>query len=620
MEKEELIKYKNFKNLYTSEAYFIWNNFEDNYKLKNINENIFKEINFKENSLWGVSSDNISSFNSNWTFENLGEVESISSSEIIVKTFGAFREPSYSWIKNKAKSLGVNLIDSVSSSGIKGFEETMKLFEKDSILVINPSFINNGVFARPFAALKKENNLFIWDLKFSKKLNSSDVLKTWFNSTIIKRSMPNLNLIFRIISPMDGSYSNLTKHLENHEKDLYDRHIYKKNEIKFIEMDKISITKSGSSILDISKKGKNWLKIDELISKDNFQKGKNFILNNFDNRIFEIREAKKINKIYKSNFEDNFNFIEDNPNLKKIIEFHFGNDIAETNAKVVPSKLKNNSKTFLLNNIETYSKYNYLLEKKLYHVNQQDSEFISLFSKMKSAKKIVWYDYESFSQPFSSMDSAPPYSQMCFQSSVIRTNLDSEVYKKNIVEDTKKYSIESLINVVDSVYWSEADFYVVYNKNFESARNKELIKYLEDNKHSRLNEMRKKIESINNLTIDLCDFFSRSTQKKLSPIVLYDQKLRYSIKNIEKHISNNNIKVPRPIKEYKNLSIKDGIMAMDLGIKRNLGLINDHDWIKYTKQLADYCENDVRAMIMVWDFVLMLTEGDLKDRVIDISL
>jgi hypothetical protein len=49
-------------------------------------------------------------------------------------------------------------------------------------------------------------------------------------------------------------------------------------------------------------------------------------------------------------------------------------------------------------------------------------------------------------------------------------------------------------------------------------------------------------------------------------------------------------------------------MAMEIGIKRALNLINDQKWNLISKKLKEYCENDVRAMIMVYDFVLKLIE------------
>ena len=95
--------------------------------------------------------------------------------------------------------------------------------------------------------------------------------------------------------------------------------------------------------------------------------------------------------------------------------------------------------------------------------------------------------------------------------------------------------------------------------------------------------------------------------------MLSDQKLKYSIKNIEKHISQNKIYLPRKIQEYKNLEIQNGLIAMEIAIKRSINIIGDLEWKSYEEKLKKYCENDVRAMIMVYDFVLSLKNKYYKN-------
>ena len=57
------------------------------------------------------------------------------------------------------------------------------------------------------------------------------------------------------------------------------------------------------------------------------------------------------------------------------------------------------------------------------------------------------------------------------------------------------------------------------------------------------------------------------------------------------------------IKPYKTLVVQNGLMAMNKAIQRYLGTIGDREWAALATDLRAYCENDVRAMIMVYHFV-----------------
>jgi hypothetical protein len=46
-------------------------------------------------------------------------------------------------------------------------------------------------------------------------------------------------------------------------------------------------------------------------------------------------------------------------------------------------------------------------------------------------------------------------------------------------------------------------------------------------------------------------------------------------------------------------------MAMSKAIDRRLGGIGDIEWDETVKDLRKYCENDVKAMIMVYHFAKM---------------
>jgi hypothetical protein len=46
-------------------------------------------------------------------------------------------------------------------------------------------------------------------------------------------------------------------------------------------------------------------------------------------------------------------------------------------------------------------------------------------------------------------------------------------------------------------------------------------------------------------------------------------------------------------------------MAMSKAIDRCLGGIGDTEWKEVVKDLKNYCENDVKAMLMVYHFAKM---------------
>jgi len=126
---------------------------------------------------------------------------------------------------------------------------------------------------------------------------------------------------------------------------------------------------------------------------------------------------------------------------------------------------------------------------------------------------------------------------------------------------------------------------------------------IDDKRYEKALEM---VEHIRQNTLDLMDIFKITSAKKLPMILLNDQKLKASIKNIEKHISKNKLDIGYSIKEYKNLDIKNGGMAMQVAIERATGVMGDNQWKQTVDKLKEYCENDVKAMIMVYYYILFL--------------
>ncbi|TDV22852.1 uncharacterized protein DUF2779 [Mycoplasmopsis mustelae] len=274
--------------------------------------------------------------------------------------------------------------------------------------------------------------------------------------------------------------------------------------------------------------------------------------------------------------------------------------------------------------------------------------------------KVCWYDYEGFSDLYPPLDGIAPYNQVVNQVSVIITQNGVEISCENIVLDTKDLTIKGLVEVIEAIYANKCDSYVVYNKTYENTRNKEIAKLVEntykkdpdfrawlDQKYNNLNDFIIKIVWINNNTIDLADCFSAKNRQNVNvndfgsftevnnELKLVENKkdfiknnltvfkklininfLKYyfSIKKIEKYITHMNLNLKHKIIPYNELIIQKGTMAMEEAILRYLGATNDIVWINnIVPNLKKYCENDVRAMIMVYDFIMYLFSLKFKN-------
>ncbi|MEA4162472.1 UU173 family protein [Mycoplasma sp. 4404] len=271
---------------------------------------------------------------------------------------------------------------------------------------------------------------------------------------------------------------------------------------------------------------------------------------------------------------------------------------------------------------------------------------------------IVWYDYEGFSSIYPVIPGTSSYQQIVNQVSVIKTQNGKEIYKENFVIDTKNFDLSKIIYMFKIIHDKDAKGYVVYNKTYENTRNKELLNLIEveyKNNNEKIQEQihlhfetlgnfKQVINEINNLAIDLNDIFkSTSTELKsrlssdkyfivfkentsnetlelvklinsdterftLDRICYINELLRFSsIKKVEKYITHNNLKLKTLITPYSELVIQKGTMAMEKAQIRHAKLIGDSHWENdIVPELKKYCENDVRAMIMVYELIMYI--------------
>ncbi|QSF13772.1 UU173 family protein [Mycoplasma sp. Mirounga ES2805-ORL] len=104
---------------------------------------------------------------------------------------------------------------------------------------------------------------------------------------------------------------------------------------------------------------------------------------------------------------------------------------------------------------------------------------------------------------------------------------------------------------------------------------------------------------------EIAPILKPSKGNKIPLINIYELFGKTSIKLVEKLISRNKFDLIYGdlFKEYKNLDIKNGSMAMQTAIHRNLGNITDRVWEQEVAKLKVYCQNDVVMMLVAFSFI-----------------
>ncbi|MDJ1648527.1 UU173 family protein [Mycoplasma phocimorsus] len=369
-----------------------------------------------------------------------------------------------------------------------------------------------------------------------------------------------------------------------------------------------------------------------------------YVLPNFINQLRKInndRDYKFDITSYKGKevrfFEENNTVWGSNPDLLSLYEQLLGEEFAHLQGTKFP-KIKT-CKAFE-NGGEDFLRLTYFAKKA--PENNEIKIHQEIVSKMiddLNYKKIVWYDYESINLPYAVLEYTKPYQQIVSQVSVFRSFENKIIKEDDIVYDPQKISLLDFVDIFYHLYWEEADYYIVYNKNFENTRNEEMYKAIEnkwfndssfkDIVKEKYNLNLEKIANIKNQikekTFDLMEFFAArkiynvtvSSYNKdiIIPLVYLPTLLfKYSIKKIENYVTSNNLKLDHLIVPYKELDIKNGMYAQIEAIKRYLNQTKNESWPKVVDSLKKYCHNDVLAMIMVFDLVKYLLKQRYKNE------
>ena len=541
------ITFKHFKKLLTSQPFFIWNTLEE----------------LKEDK---SEPDNLHFWN-----EVIEEADSATYNEVSARTVSRFDK----WLREKImRDFDYVIIKGNKEEQIERTKEALK----GKKVIISPVFEYEDALAQPFAFDPVEKRTYY--IKYSKKTKASDLMQPYWDFHIMSKTL----VIWDI-----KMYLPVVKR-------------YQKDEIDLRSINAIQPTKTGKLPFQKNGKGKiTDINILEFVKKPIL---KFMSFPNFDDALHSIKNSKDA-KLDPNKLSLDLGQIADNPMKVELLE-KLGFKYAGWNGNVIKKKdilrFFEDGETSVFHS-EVVDTLETLTEAKLDNSNE-----IIEVKRIREAKKVIWYDFEGYSLPYAPIDNISPHQQLVFQVSVIETIGGIETRVKNVVIDPKDMKSDKLFQIIEEVYSGGADAYVVYNKGYEIPRMKEICELMVfENIHNatKATEMLNKIEAN---TIDLMNVFKISSKDKVPPVLMHDQQAKASIKNIEKHISSNNIKLPRPIKQYANLEVQNGGMAMEVAIHRAIGIIGDKEWEEKISALEEYCENDVRAMIMVYDFVLYLME------------
>lgn len=224
----------------------------------------------------------------------------------------------------------------------------------------------------------------------------------------------------------------------------------------------------------------------------------------------------------------------------------------------------------------------------------------------------VYFDFETISLPFSAFDWMEPYQQIPVQYSVIKTDeFNNIVSVKNRIYDFEKQEDlwQYFKEMIEDIYWSGAK-YVSHNKNFEDMCIQGLLIAFNDKNYDdfpKIEEMTNEILASQN-SIDTNVIIANHFEFKDFPG-------KSSIKHINKWFE---VYRKEELEKYgvlsysDDLEINNGLYAQNELTKLYFGLIKSDEIEELKRKLIAYCENDVRGMIPLVDFVEKELENNSK--------
>ncbi len=568
---EEKITFSKLKKLLTCQPYFVWNSIED------------------------LGFEKINDDNDQFTFQIPGIIDVVAPTitEVQTKTFHKVNREFFEYVRTMGRVAWTTKMMSMEERA----EETKKMLLNPGVdIIFEPVFQYEDAFAVPTFYDKK--NKKISNLKISSSTKRTDLIKPYFDYQIANKCKVDVNEI---------SYF------------VLDTKKYKAFEIGFYETFKVNTSSTARNdknakdhndfVTMRKKKTGNGLNSKDQHDEPNtifdlvacatpFGPKKNpIIFEGIDYYLRLIREAKTAEFENGLTEKDNGSF---GPNsaTSTIIEY-LHPEFVGYNGKFVKKTQIQEGKT-LAEIAENNFLVNALLNKPL-SITDKD-EALSYVEKLDTSR-VIWYDFEGFSLPFPTIDGYNPFQQATFQVSIIETNKMEETTGINHIFDPKTFSYTDFPELIDLIYSNRADYYVVFNAGYENPRMLEMLATLRDMNYPGWVEVQEKVDWIIERTVDLAKPFAATSKDTLPIIFIPELKGKHSIKLIEKYITKHNYPFKDMIKPYKDLTIQNGGMAMEAAIERAINVIGDEEWVEKQVVLKEYCENDVRAMIMVYTLI-----------------
>ncbi|TCG11809.1 DUF2779 domain-containing protein [Mycoplasma todarodis] len=572
MEKiEEKITFAKLKKLLTCQPYFVWHSIDD--------------LGFDKNE----------DDNDQFTFQIPGIIDIIAPTitEVQTKTFHRVNREFFEYVRSMGRAAWTPKMMSMEERA----EETKKMMRNPGIdIIFEPVFQYGDAFAVP--TLYDKKNKKISNLKISSSTKRIDLVKPYFDYQIADKCKVPVNEISYFVLDTKkykafeiGFYETFKVNTSSTARN--DKNAKEHND--FVTMRK---KKTGNGV---NKKGvhdEQHTIFDIVACATPFGPKKNPIMfEGIDYYLRLIREAKTASFQDGLTPEDNGKFGA-NPMVSTIIEY-LHPEFMGYNGKFVKKKDIQEGKT--LQEIAKDSVLvDALINRSLSITDRDDA--MSYIDKLDNSR-VIWYDFEGFSLPFPTIDGFNPFQQATFQVSIIETNKMEETSGINHIFDPKTFSYTDFPKMIDLIYSGGADYYVVFNAGYENPRMLEMVATLRDMNYPGWTEVQDKVYWIIERTVDLAKPFAAGSKDSLPVIFIPELKGKHSIKLIEKYITKHKYWFKDMIKPYKDLTIQNGGMAMDAAIQRAINVIGDEEWTEKQVVLKEYCENDVRAMIMVYTLI-----------------
>jgi len=195
---------------------------------------------------------------------------------------------------------------------------------------------------------------------------------------------------------------------------------------------------------------------------------------------------------------------------------------------------------------------------------------------------LYFYDYETITRPIPLFKHTSPRQQVIVQYSLHKIDADWTITHKEAIighgETDNKRVIDQLIEDFEDGNGT----YIVRYKGFENSRNNELAKTEAYHKYKDV------LERVNNNTFDLMEIFSEQ--------LYFDRKFQGS----------SSIKKVLPVLtdiSYDGMNVANGWIATDLLRQIAQGEIPKEEAEKWIADLLEYCKQDTRAMVRIWEEV-----------------